>query len=207
MSLTDWAICLLPLLTKSGDFVPILIPRRSQSRYPEPSSILEQQVCYQTHVVPVFDVDQTLGLLHREETAVPSTSSKRKAVSSADSSDDEDDNEDWGNHGNMQVTLHIANEDEVLHFLKMRFTQIQQLATKVIAKAWIKAICPKKQANYPYVDSNPRADQNQKRRRPKHDGAPRIPTFWPDISLCRHKEPDHTRKTGMLFLCRLIRLS
>jgi hypothetical protein len=129
--------------------------------------------------------------------------SKRKAVASADSSDDEND-DDWGNHGNMQITLHIANQDEVVHFLRMRFTQIQQLATKVIAKAWIKAICPKKQANFPYVDSNPRADQNQKRRRPRHDGPPRIPKFWPDIELCRHKEPDHTRKTGA-FLQRMTR--
>ncbi|KAH0329603.1 hypothetical protein KCU74_g5559, partial [Aureobasidium melanogenum] len=125
--------------------------------------------------------------------------SKRKAAASTDSSDDESE-ENWSNHSNMQITLHIANEDEVVHFLKMRFTQIQQLATKVIAKAWIKAICPKKQANFPYVDSNPRPDQSQKRRRPRHDGAPRIPLFWPDVELCRHKEPDHTRKTERTYL-------
>jgi hypothetical protein len=115
---------------------------------------------------------------------------------SAESSDEEDEEESYSSHGNMQITLHIGNPDEVVHFLEMRFTQIQQLATKVIAKAWIKAICPKKQANFPYVDSNPRPDQSQKRRRPRHDGSPRIPLFWPDVDLCRHKEPDHTRKAG-----------
>lgn len=145
--------------------------------------------------------DEETGILQIEEEPASQhanaqqKASKRKAAASTDSSDDESE-ENWSNHGNMQITLHIANEDEVIHFLKMRFTQIQQLATKVIAKAWIKAICPKKQANFPYVDSNPRPDQSQKRRRPRHDGAPRIPLFWPDVELCRHKEPDHTRKTG-----------
>ncbi|KAG9610843.1 hypothetical protein KCU86_g17764, partial [Aureobasidium melanogenum] len=135
----------------------------------------------------------------QQHVKAPQKASKRKALASTDSSDEENE-ESWSNHGNMQITLHIANEDEVVHFLKMRFTQIQQLATKVIAKAWIKAICPKKQANFPYVDSNPRPDQSQKRRRPRHDGAPRIPLFWPDVELCRHKEPDHTRKTERTYL-------
>lgn len=143
-----------------------------------------------------------IGILQIEEESAQRNgnayqiATKRKATASAESSDEEDEEEGYSSHGSMQITLHIGNPDEVVHFLKMRFTQIQQLATKVIAKAWIKAICPKKQANFPYVDSNPRADQSQKRRRPRHDGPPRIPLFWPDIDLCRHKEPDHTRKTG-----------
>ena len=146
--------------------------------------------------------DKVIGILQIEEESAQQNSdayqigTKRQTVASAESSDDEDEEEGWSSHGNMQITLHIASQDEVVHFLKMRFTQIQQLATKVIAKAWIKAICPKKQANFPYVDSNPRADPSQKRRRPRHDGPPRIPLFWPDVELCRHKEPDHTRKTG-----------
>lgn len=154
-----------------------------------------------------FVSDETTGILQVEEESAQRNSdlrqnaSKRRAAASEESSDEEDDDEPWPNHGNMQITLHIANQDEVVHFLKMRFTQIQQLATKVIAKAWIKAICPKKQANFPYVDSNPRADQSQKRRRPRHDGPPRIPLFWPDVDLCRHKEPDHTRKTGTFIPC------
>jgi hypothetical protein len=149
--------------------------------------------------------DEMTGILHIEEQSAQQTgsiyqsASKRRAAASAESSDEEDEEEGLQSHGNMQITLHIANQDEVVHFLKMRFTQIQQLATKVIAKAWIKAICPKKQANFPYVDSNPRADQSQKRRRPRRDGPPRIPLFWPDVELCRHKEPDHTRKTGAFF--------
>jgi hypothetical protein len=153
----------------------------------------------------VFMSDETTGILQIEDESAQrngnahQNASKRKAAASEESSDGETDEEGQSPHGNMQIILHIANEDEVGHFLKMRFTQIQQLATKVIAKAWIKAICPKKQANFPYVDSNPRADQSQKRRRPRHDGPPRVPLFWPDVELCRHKEPDHTRKTGALF--------
>jgi len=159
-------------------------------------------MCFDLRPCIVLISDETTGILQIEEESAQRSdnlhqnASKRGAAASEDSSDGEDEDEPWSNHGNMQITLHIANQDEVVHFLKMRFTQIQQLATKVIAKAWIKAICPKKQANFPYVDSNPRADQSQKRRRPRHDGPPRIPLFWPDVDLCRHKEPDHTRKTG-----------
>ncbi|KAG9732823.1 hypothetical protein KCU59_g11683, partial [Aureobasidium melanogenum] len=178
-----------------------------------PPHVLDRfyQVCINSEDTSQITVSETAldpraaRILQIEEEPVqqyvkaPQKASKRKALASADSSDEENE-ESWSNHGNMQITLHIANEDEVVHFLKMRFTQIQQLATKVIAKAWIKAICPKKQANFPYVDSNPRPDQSQKRRRPRHDGAPRIPLFWPDVELCRHKEPDHTRKTERTYL-------
>lgn len=95
-----------------------------------------------------------------------------------------------------RVSFRIDDKEKVKAFLLMRFTQIQQSAGKVIAKAWIKAMCPKKQANYPYVDCNPRPDQP--RRRPRYPGPPRVPFFWPDLSDCRHKEPDHLDKRGEL---------
>lgn len=96
------------------------------------------------------------------------------------------------------LTFRADNRDMIEAFLYTRFMQIQQSSAKVIAKAWIKAICPKKQAHYPYVDCNPRPDQP--RRRPMHAGAPRVPSFWPDLKLCRHKEPDHLDKNGELSL-------
>ncbi|KAK6002477.1 hypothetical protein QM012_001227 [Aureobasidium pullulans] len=162
----------------------------------DPSQITVSGTALDPRAARILQIEEEPVQIHVD---AQQNASKRKAVVLAESSDDENE-ENWSNHGNMQITLHIANEDEVVHFLKMRFTQIQQLATKVIAKAWIKAICPKKQANFPYVDSNPRPDQNQKRRRPRHEGAPRVPLFWPDVELCRHKEPDHTRKTERTYL-------
>lgn len=92
------------------------------------------------------------------------------------------------------ISFRIDEESKVVAFLYSRFLQIQQSTGKTIAKAWIKAICPKKQANYPYVDSNPRPDQQRVRK--AYDGPPRIPIFWPDTEKCRHKEPDHTNKNG-----------
>lgn len=116
---------------------------------------------------------------------------KRKMLPEEESSDDEPFPRLEHNRG---ISFYVREEDKVISFLYTRFMQIQQLAGKLIAKAWIRAICPKKQANYPYVDSNPRPDQP--RRKTRHDGPPRIPSFWPDTDRCRHKEPDHTDKYG-----------
>ncbi|KAF2763768.1 hypothetical protein EJ03DRAFT_283475 [Teratosphaeria nubilosa] len=76
----------------------------------------------------------------------------------------------------------IADEEQVKAFLLDRLDRIQQLSDKKIAKAWIKGICPKKQAEYPY----------QNKRAPGVDVE--LPPFWPrDV---KYKEPDHIQKEG-----------
>jgi hypothetical protein len=75
--------------------------------------------------------------------------------------------------------LVIGDTDEVSVFLETRFRQLQQLCCKIVAKAWIKVIEPKKQTRYPY-----------------NRGEASKPEWWPtDV---RHKEPDHLMKPGML---------
>jgi len=74
--------------------------------------------------------------------------------------------------------LTIGNPAEVTIFLETRFRQLQQLCCKIVAKAWIKVIEPKKQTRYPYN----RAEESK-------------PEWWPDD--VRHKEPDHLMKPGM----------
>lgn len=68
---------------------------------------------------------------------------------------------------------------------------MQQMAVKRIAKAWIKGICPKKQATFPYL--------KKKRER---TGGPREsadqPGWWPEHSLCSFVEPDHIKREGEL---------
>lgn len=69
---------------------------------------------------------------------------------------------------------------------------MQQLAVKRIAKAWIKGICPKKQATFPY---------HKKRREREgldhlNDFSGYIPGWWPDTSVCRFVEPDHIKRDG-----------
>ena len=80
----------------------------------------------------------------------------------------------------------ICEEDEVRAYLAERLQLLQQQADKRIAKAWIKGICPKKQARFPY----------QNKQRLKETGmGPQIPEWWP-IELCPYTEPDHINKTG-----------
>jgi hypothetical protein len=73
--------------------------------------------------------------------------------------------------------LVISDHDAVTTFYMTRLRQMQQLMCKVVAKAWIKVIEPKKQSNFPYN----RGDESK-------------PAWWPrDV---RHKEPDHLMKPG-----------
>jgi hypothetical protein len=75
--------------------------------------------------------------------------------------------------------LMIGSEEDVKTFLETRFRQLQQLCCKIVAKAWIKVIEPKKQTRYPY-----------------NRGEESKPEWWPDD--VRHKEPDHLMKPGIL---------
>lgn len=86
----------------------------------------------------------------------------------------------------MSRSMRIGDEAEVVDFLKTRLKRMQQLAVKKIAKAWIKGICPKKQAKFPY--------QNKKCE--EFNGfKPRIPGWWPKQG-CRFTEPDHIKRDG-----------
>lgn len=84
--------------------------------------------------------------------------------------------------------IKIGNKDEVWKFYDQRFKNMQQFACKIIAKAWIKLIAPKKQSNHPYTGQDKKA-----------------PDWWPKPwgtgreEKVRHKEPDHLYKTGMSY--------
>lgn len=90
-------------------------------------------------------------------------------------------------------SFRIDDTERVVAFLSSRLKRMQQLADKKIAKAWIKGICPKKQAKFPY--------QNKKGEGKKDGHAkasdPEVPGWWP-ISVCRFIEPDHIRREGKL---------
>ena len=75
------------------------------------------------------------------------------------------------------VGLRIGDEDEVTNFYRSRLQQLQQLGCKMIAKAWIKTIEPRKQTKHPY-----------------RGGPERAPSWWP--ATTQHKEPDHLLKQG-----------
>ncbi|KUJ12889.1 uncharacterized protein LY89DRAFT_196326 [Mollisia scopiformis] len=76
--------------------------------------------------------------------------------------------------------LRIGDAGEVEKFYHTRFKDMQQSSCKVMGKAFVKLIEPKKQTHHPYT---------------KGDG--KAPPWWPKTTgdhLVRHKEPDHLLK-------------
>lgn len=90
----------------------------------------------------------------------------------------------------VQVTptrrgIKIGNQQDVWDFCDQRFKNMQQTACKLIAKAWVKLVEPKKQSTHPYTGAEKKA-----------------PDWWPKPwgttkeEKVRHKEPDHLYKKG-----------
>jgi hypothetical protein len=80
--------------------------------------------------------------------------------------------------------LTIGDEAEVEKFYHVRFKDMQQSSCKVMGKAFVKLVEPKKQTHYPYTKGNPKA-----------------PPWWPPMTgdnQVRHREPDHLLKPGRL---------
>ncbi|KAA8901729.1 hypothetical protein FN846DRAFT_781031 [Sphaerosporella brunnea] len=114
------------------------------------------------------------------------TSRKKKSVPRAELP-----TERRGSSGSDDIAEGISSEDyqpliigdraAVTTFYMTRLRQMQQLMCKVVAKAWIKVVEPKKQSNFPY-----------------NRGEESKPAWWPrDV---RHKEPDHLMKPERLTL-------
>lgn len=66
--------------------------------------------------------------------------------------------------------------------MRQLLSEIKQTGCKTVAKAWIKAICPQKQAKWPY-----------KCRKYKEGQVVKAP-FWPEN--VPYNEPDHLDKAG-----------
>ncbi|ODA81218.1 hypothetical protein RJ55_04182 [Drechmeria coniospora] len=85
--------------------------------------------------------------------------------------------------------IKVGDGDAVWAFYEQRFKNCQQTACKLIAKAWVKAVEPKKQSTHPYTGSDEKA-----------------PEWWPKPwgptkdDKVRHKEPDHLYKRERVHL-------
>lgn len=78
-------------------------------------------------------------------------------------------------HPSVLHNIYLRDERARTEFYELRFSQLQQVMCKMVAKAWIKVIEPKKQTRCPY-----------------NKGEVGRPSWWPaDV---RHKEPDHLMK-------------
>ncbi|KAM3417661.1 hypothetical protein BST61_g5897 [Cercospora zeina] len=89
-------------------------------------------------------------------------------------------------------SFRIGDFGAVTAFLTNRIKRMQQLTNKKIAKAWIKGICPKKQAKYPYQNNKLEKETGVK---------PAVPAWWPDMQVCRFIEPDHIKREERTGLC------
>jgi hypothetical protein len=76
------------------------------------------------------------------------------------------------------LSIMLNDVEATTAFYESRLKLMQQLPAKKIAKAWIKGICPKKQARFPYSAG--------KGKKQNH-----IPPFWPSTDECPFVEPDH----------------
>ncbi|KAK2592714.1 hypothetical protein QQS21_009589 [Conoideocrella luteorostrata] len=85
--------------------------------------------------------------------------------------------------------IQIGDANGVRRLYEQRFKDCQQVVCKLVAKAWIKIVEPKKQSTHPYVGSDEKA-----------------PGWWPkpwgpaEIDRVRHKEPDHLYKRERIHL-------
>lgn len=80
--------------------------------------------------------------------------------------------------------LRIGDDEEVKNFYLGRFRDMQQNSCKIMGKAFVKLVEPKKQTHHPYTSG----DENR-------------PAYWPqampnEACYVRHKEPDHLHKAG-----------
>lgn len=78
--------------------------------------------------------------------------------------------------------LMIGDAAEVEKFYQTRFKDMQQSSCKVMGKAFVKLVEPKKQTHHPYTKGDDKA-----------------PPWWPNTTgdhNVRHKEPDHLLKPG-----------
>jgi hypothetical protein len=82
--------------------------------------------------------------------------------------------------------LKIGDDYEVNKYYTQKFNDLQQTVCKIIAKAFVKCIEPRKQTNHPY-----------------RGGPGNAPAWWPSVPKSgencdgvRHKEPDHLYKRG-----------
>ncbi|KAI6905024.1 hypothetical protein KC318_g6149 [Hortaea werneckii] len=120
--------------------------------------------------------------------------------------------------------FNVSNEERVKKFLLGRIGKLHQLSNKKVAKAWIKGICPKKQAHFPY----------QNKQREEQGYSPEVPGWWPPtppsrandfasrsgcashtdehdgalgLDCCPFIEPDHVKKHERnILLLHLLRL-
>lgn len=105
----------------------------------------------------------------------------------ADQGSDSDDCSPTGS--NEMVPLRVGDTEKVMDYYEGTLKHFQQLNCRMVAKAFIKFIEPRKQVRHPYNGGKPPPGSA-----PGATGDPEKtrPEWWP--SGVMHKEPDHLKK-------------
>lgn len=88
-----------------------------------------------------------------------------------------------------RTALRVGDQDLLRRYYEKAFDNFQQLNCRMIAKAWIKLVEPRKQVNHPYNGRKNVGGASQ-----RVDPELTKPRWWP--AGVTHKEPDHLPKPG-----------
>ncbi|OQE19452.1 hypothetical protein PENSTE_c015G01815 [Penicillium steckii] len=102
---------------------------------------------------------------------------------------DDSDSEDYSPAGNETTSIRVGDSAKIFNYYESALKHFQQLNCRMVAKAFIKFIEPRKQVRHPYNGGKPPAGSA-----PGATGDPEKtkPEWWPPGVM--HKEPDHLRK-------------
>jgi len=91
--------------------------------------------------------------------------------------------------GNQKTTISVKDTDLLRGYYEKVFQNLQQTNCRVIAKAYVKLVEPRKQVNYPYNGRKIVAGRTQ-----QLEPDATKPPWWP--TGVSHREPDHLPKIG-----------
>ncbi|MCJ1378762.1 hypothetical protein MMC17_001861 [Xylographa soralifera] len=123
---------------------------------------------------------------------IPSSNPSPSCTTSGDEDDEATETDAFEGAGFTLVAIRLSDSEALEKFYRTRFIQMQQIPCKVINKAWIKVVQPKKQARHPYNGGKKAAAAGE-----PGNGDLTKPDWWPQEG-CRHKEPDHIQKKGKI---------
>ncbi|KAK4175630.1 hypothetical protein QBC36DRAFT_21766 [Triangularia setosa] len=123
--------------------------------------------------------------------APPRHRKRQRRVRAPRSLEEEDDDAATATPGSKRPskrTIEIGDSGAVWAFYERRFRLCHQILCRIIAKAFVKLVEPKKQTNHPYTKGN--------------SGAPRWwpNNYGPEKKLLIHREPDHIKKEERVHL-------
>ena len=112
-----------------------------------------------------------------------------------DASDDE-----YISKGQVLEEVSIGDTRRLEDFYSHMFRQMKQVPCKIVAKAWVKVVEPRKQTKHPYNGSKKgkiyKKEMESEGYVDINSGDVCKPEWWPKEG-CRHKEPDHIYRDGM----------